>query len=84
MRRLIVVFAVMLIGLSGTCFGRKLADPDTLTFKKTYSMPGMNRDELYRFVKGWPDMEQKANPMLVGFMGRSWIKSLPTYSLWSI
>ena len=55
MRRLIVAFAVMLIGFSGTCFGRKLADPDTLTFKKTYSMPGMSKDEIYRYVKGWPD-----------------------------
>ena len=53
MRRLIIAVAIMLIGFGGTCFGRKLADPEKLTFKKTYSMPGMTRDELYRNTAGW-------------------------------
>lgn len=54
MRRLIIAFAIMLIGFSGTCFGRKLADPDTLTFKKTYSMSGMSEDDIRGLVKEWP------------------------------
>lgn len=28
MRRLIIAVAIMLIGFGGTCFGRKLADPE--------------------------------------------------------
>ena len=44
----------MLIGFSGTCFGRKLANPDTLTFKKTYSMPGMDIDKIREAVREWP------------------------------
>ncbi|HBH09061.1 MAG TPA: hypothetical protein DDX40_06650 [Rikenellaceae bacterium] len=44
----------MLIGFSGECFGRKLADPDTLTFKKTYPMPGISNDEIRSFIADWP------------------------------
>ena len=58
MRRLIIAVAIMLIGFSWTCFGRELVNPDTLTFKKTYSMPGMTKDELYEYarkakISGW-------------------------------
>lgn len=53
MRKVILVIAILLVGFSGDCFGRKLADPDTLTFKKTYSMPGMSEFEIYRFTAGW-------------------------------
>ena len=53
----------MLIGFSGTCFGRKLADPDTLTFKKTYSMPGMSKDELYEFARMWKGEGLKLDDM---------------------
>lgn len=51
MRRLIIAVAIMLIGFGGTCFGRKLADPDTLAFKKTYSMPEKNIDEIREAVR---------------------------------
>jgi hypothetical protein len=54
MRRLIIAVAIMLIGFGGTCFGRKLADPDTLAFKKTYSMPEKNIDEIREAVREWP------------------------------
>lgn len=53
MRRLIIAVAIMLIGFSWTCFGRELVNPDTLTFKKTYSMPGMTKDELYEYARKW-------------------------------
>ncbi len=53
MRKVILVIAILLVGFSGDCFGRKLADPDTLTFKKTYSMPGMSEDDIYVFTAGW-------------------------------
>lgn len=54
MRRLIIAVAIMLIGFGGTCFGRKLADPDTLAFKKTYLMPEKNIDEIREAVREWP------------------------------
>lgn len=66
----------MLIGFSGTCFGRKLADPDTLTFKKTYSMPGMSEFEIYLFVAGWkgPCLESDGCPGIkYGTEGNSYI-----------
>lgn len=53
MRKVIFAIVIVLLGCSGTCFGRKLADPDTLTFKKTYSMPGMSEDDIYIFTAGW-------------------------------
>lgn len=54
MRKMILaVIVALLAGCCGTCFGRKLADPEKLTFKKTYSIPGMTRDELYRNTAGW-------------------------------
>ena len=54
MRKVIFAIVIVLLGCSGTCFGRKLADPDTLTFKKTYSMPGMSEDEIRDLVRDWP------------------------------
>ncbi len=54
MRKIFFAFFIVLFGCSVSCFGRKLADPDTLTFRKTYSMPGMSRDEICDFVRGWP------------------------------
>lgn len=54
MRKVIFAVVIVLLGCSGTCFGRKLADPDTLTFKKTYSMPGMSEDDIRGLVKEWP------------------------------
>lgn len=64
MRKVILVIAILLVGFSGDCFGRKLADPDTLTFKKTYSMPGMSEDDIYVFTAGWrePWMEFYGSP----------------------
>ena len=56
MRKVILaVIVALLAGCCGTCFGRKLADPDTLTFRKTYSMPGMTEDEIYIFTAGWKE-----------------------------
>lgn len=57
MRKFILVITILLVGFSGNCFGRKLADPDTLTFKKTYSMPGMNEDEIRNLVRDWPQKD---------------------------
>lgn len=57
MRRLIIAVAIMLIGFGGTCFGRKLVEPDTLTFKKTYSMDGRDKKDLYGFLSGWPSTD---------------------------
>jgi len=54
MRKVIFAVFIILVGFCGTCFGRELVNPDTLTFRKTYSMPGMSRDEIREFVKGWP------------------------------
>ena len=53
MRKVIFAIVILLAGFSGTCFGRDLVNPDTLTFKKTYSMPGMTKDELYEYVGRW-------------------------------
>ena len=56
MRKMILaVIVALLAGCCGTCFGRKLVEPDTLTFKKTYSMPGMTEDELYDLLRKWED-----------------------------
>ena len=67
MRKVILaVIVALLAGCCGTCFGRKLADPDTLTFRKTYSMPGMSEDELYIFSRGWPDKSGELRIKLVG------------------
>ena len=51
---ILAVIVVLLAGCSGTCFGRKLVEPDTLTFKKTYRMDGKDKEELYGFLSGWP------------------------------
>ena len=71
MRKVIFAIVIVLLGYSGTCFGRKLADPDTLTFKKTYSMPGMSKDEIRSLIKDWPDksigLEYEGTP--VGYFG---------------
>ncbi len=53
MRKIFFAVVIVLFGCSVSCFGRKLADPDTLTFKKTYSMPGMSEDDIYIFTAGW-------------------------------
>ena len=54
MRKMILVLLVALLaGCCGTCFGRNLVEPDTLTFKKTYSMDGMDKKDLYVFLSGW-------------------------------
>lgn len=53
MRKVIITIVILLAGFSGTCFGRELVNPDTLTFKKTYSMPGMTKDELYEYARKW-------------------------------
>ena len=54
MRKVIFAIVIVLLGCSVTCFGKKLVDPDTLTFKKTYSFPDMSKDELYQYTAGWP------------------------------
>ena len=56
MRKVIITIVILLAGFSGNCFGRKLADPDTLTFKKTYSMPGMN-ENMTNLVRDWPQKD---------------------------
>lgn len=43
MRKVILAIVLLLVGCCGTCFGRKLVEPDTLTFKKTYSMDGRDK-----------------------------------------
>lgn len=56
MRKMILAVIVALFaGCCGTCFGRKLADPEKLTFRKTYSMPGMSKDDLRRYTAWWCD-----------------------------
>lgn len=87
MRKIFLAVVIVLFGCSVSCFGRKLADPDTLTFRKTYSMPGMSRDELYRFVKGWPDkrlgLEYVGDPLgysgydAKSYVGRFYGQNLP-------
>lgn len=58
MRKMILaVIVVLLAGCCGTCFGRKLVDPKKLTFKKTYSMPGMTGEELYYLLRSWEDQK---------------------------
>ena len=87
MRKVILaVIVALLAGCCGTCFGRKLADPDTLTFRKTYSMPGMSEDELYIFSRGWPDKSGELRIKLVGTplgVFRKFRKKLRWIFLWS-
>lgn len=51
--RKVIFAAVILLSCFGTCFGRELVNPDTLKFRKTYSMPGMTKNELYEYVGAW-------------------------------
>ncbi len=70
MRKMILaVIVVLLAGCCGTCFGRKLVEPDTLTFKKTYSMPGMAEDEIYIFTAGWEESWMEFDGMYDGKYG---------------
>ena len=58
MRKMILAVIVALFaGCCGTCFGRNLVEPDTLTFKKTYSMDGRDKKDLYGFLSGWPSTD---------------------------
>lgn len=57
MRKVILAIVLLLVGCCGTCFGRKLVEPDTLTFKKTYSMDGRDKKDLYGFLSGWPSTD---------------------------
>ena len=88
MRKVIIAAVMLLVGFCGVCSARKLTNPDTLTFRKTYSMPGMSRDELYRFVKGWPDkrlgLEYVGDPLgysgydAKSYVGRFYGQKLPS------
>lgn len=57
MRKVILAIVLLLVECCGTCFGRKLVEPDTLTFKKTYSMDGRDKKDLYGFLSGWPSTD---------------------------
>ena len=58
------------MGFGGTCFGRNLADPDTLAFKKTYSMPEKNIDEIREAVREWPQKNISLDWTTKSFRGR--------------
>ena len=77
MRKMILaVIVALLAGCCGTCFGRKLVEPDTLTFRKTYSMPGMTEKDLYYLLGSWED--QKIG---LKFRGEDWIYRRARYHI---
>lgn len=62
MKRLILIFLAVALGVSShEVSGRVLVEPDTLTFRKTWQMPGMSASEVFDYtrnfredcLKGW-------------------------------
>lgn len=62
MKRLIFIFLAVALGMSShEVSGRVLVEPDTLTFRKTWQMPGMSAREVFgytyffkrEFFHGW-------------------------------
>lgn len=56
MKKLILITTVLLsVAASSLSLHAQEIKPEKLTFKKTYEMPGMSQEDLYRYTAQWND-----------------------------
>lgn len=68
MRKLIFITTVIIAitASSFPIFAQKI-EPERLTFKKTYQMPGMSQEEIYCFFHSWTDASLDLTPIGVRY-----------------
>lgn len=80
MRKLIFITTVIIAitASSLSLFAQKI-EPEELSFKKTYQMPGMSQEELWRFFRSWTDASLDLTPIGVryGYEGENYYIHYP-------
>lgn len=75
MRKLLFITSAI-IAVAFSCFSlnAQKINPERLTFKKTYQMPGMSQEEIYCFSHSWTDASLDLTPIGVryGYEGENY------------